>query len=48
VVAFVSIICHQTRIVKALIPIDIARNDKRERETVFSIHTINTHVDRIT
>jgi hypothetical protein len=41
-VAYVSVVCHHTKIVKALIPIDIARSDKRERESVFSMHKINT------
>jgi hypothetical protein len=46
VVAYVFVIYHQVKIVKALIPIDVVRSDKRERETMFSIYRINTHVDR--
>jgi hypothetical protein len=32
VVAVVSVYCHQTRIVKALIPIDVAQADKSEEK----------------
>jgi hypothetical protein len=43
VVAYVSIVCHQTRIVKALIPIDVAEAIN-VKEKLCSQYTKSTHM----